>query len=146
MKLNDFNFCLHYHIKDVVSISFLKKSSDHSITYLNVKHFGLICISTEYWNKAMFQYCFEQKKTKPVKQYNCFIVYFLSEAGIFFVSFLKCPMAHHPTVRSLMTSLLKVPPGKCHQLRDVTEERPGHSSESLVFSWLATLSLYWSAQ
>lgn len=53
MKLNDFNFHLHYHIKDVVSISFLKKTSDHSITYLNGKHFGLIYILTKCWNKLM---------------------------------------------------------------------------------------------
>lgn len=142
MKLNDFNFCLHYHIKDVVSISFLKKTSDHSITYLNVKHFGLICISTEHWNKAMGKV--SKRRQNLLNNTTALLFIFCLKQEFF--SFLKCPMAHHPTVRSLMTSLLKVPPGKCHQLRDVTEECPWHSSESLVFSWLAMLSLYWSAQ
>lgn len=56
MKLNDFNFCLHYHIKDVVSVSFLEKTLDYNITYLNGKSFGLICASnpdaeTNSWEK-----------------------------------------------------------------------------------------------
>lgn len=56
MKLNDFNFCLHYHIKDVVSVSFLEKTLDYNITYLNGKSFGLIYDSnpdaeTNSWEK-----------------------------------------------------------------------------------------------
>lgn len=51
MKLNDFNFYLHYHIKDVVSISFLKKTSDYSITYLNGKNFYVIYILAQTWGK-----------------------------------------------------------------------------------------------
>lgn len=87
MKLSDFNFCLHYHIKDVVSLSSLKKNfkSQYYLFKWQTLWFNL------YINRILEQSNGkDEQKTRPVKKkkYNCLIVCFLSEAGIFLLLFL----------------------------------------------------------